>query len=93
VQLVLLERDAPAVGRRHGGDAGDEPRRLEADAELVAVVLPRDRGAVDAAADLGAQQGAGLGDAAGLLAGVRVVDHPPDRTGPSGRRRAEFARG
>lgn len=74
--LVLLELHPRVRRPRARGQprqAGDEPRGLDAQPHLVAVVLTADRGAVNAGADLGAQQHPLLGDAPGLLRSVRVV--------------------
>jgi hypothetical protein len=75
VPLVLLEahrRTLPPDASRNAGQPGDERRRLQAQAQLVPVVLAVDGGAGHTGADLDAQDQAGLSDPARLLRGVRV---------------------
>lgn len=96
VPLVLLERDArllPPDPVGHPRQARHERGRLQADPHLVPVVLPADRGAVNAGPDLGPQDQPLLGEPTSLLGGVRVrepgrketaigsLDHAGHRTG------------
>jgi hypothetical protein len=89
VPLVLLEPHRGALAAdavRDPGQPGDELRRLQAQAELIAVILAVDGGAVHAGADLDAQDQAGLGDPPRLLRGVRVRE--AGRQGAGARRGA-----
>jgi hypothetical protein len=75
VAFVLLELDGRVAGlrpRRNPGQPGDELGRLEADPHLVAIVLPGDRGPVDAGADLDAEDQPAFGDRPRLFGRMRM---------------------
>lgn len=77
VPLILFELDVCVVAvdaARNARQAGDEPGRLQADPHLVTIVLTADRSAVNARSDLDPEDHPGLGDLAGLLGRVRMLE-------------------